>query len=142
MIDNFLSDVEVDHLLELGRDMDLHESTTGQEKRANKSTSRTSRNTWVDREQTSIVDTIYRRAADVIKIDEALLRWRHEEEDHISRKISSRSKICESLQLVHYDLHQQYTGWVFKIYNPRSFIIQLILVFFHNSAPRLRLSEN
>ena len=109
IIDNFLSNVEIEHMLELGTVMNLKESTTGQEKNRGKSSSRTSKNTWVDRETSPIVDAIHRRAADVLGIDEAKLRWRHEEEDHISRKIAARSKICESLQLVHYDVGQQYT---------------------------------
>lgn len=75
-----------------------------------KSRSRTSQNAWVDREESPIIDAIYRRSADLLGIDEAKFRWRHEEEDSVSRTISSRSKICESLQLVHYDVSQEYTA--------------------------------
>ena len=110
-IEDFLSDVEVDHILELGKVMDLGESSTGQGgDKISKSDSRTSRNTWVDRETSPIIDAIYRRAADLLRIDEAEFRWRHEEEDHISRKLSTRHTIAESLQLVHYDVRQQYTA--------------------------------
>jgi len=111
-IKNFLSDVEVDHILELGKKITLAESTVGQTKSKGrqKSSSRTSQNAWVDREESPIIDAIYRRSADLLGIDEAKFRWRHEEEDSVSRTISSRSKICESLQLVHYDVSQEYTA--------------------------------
>jgi len=110
-IRNFLSDVEVDHILELAGVMSLSESTTGSSSGGISETkTRTSKNTWVDRQTSPIVDAIYRRAADVLRIDEALLRWRHEEEDHISKAVGTRSTISEALQLVHYDIGQQYTA--------------------------------
>lgn len=93
--------------------MELHISLTGEdrpgEKKANEESrrTRTSYNTWVGRESSPIIDTIYRRAADLMKIDEALLRYRDEDEypDYPTKK-----SIGEQLQLVHYDLHQTYTA--------------------------------
>lgn len=110
-IRNFLSDVEVDHILELAGVMTLAESTTGSSSGGvSEAKTRTSKNTWVERETSPIIDAIYRRAADVLRIDEALMRWRHEEEDNISKVVGSRSTISEALQLVHYDVGQEYTA--------------------------------
>jgi len=110
-IDNFLSEVEAQHILKLATGMDLSLSTTsgsaGRTKEKDNTNTRTSRNTWVPREKTAIVDAIYRRAADLIQIDEALLRHR-DAGTHPNR--SSRSSIAETLQLVHYENGQQYTA--------------------------------
>lgn len=83
-IPNFLSEVEVQHILELAGEYDLKTSTVGDtsekgEKKLEdqKNTKvRTSRNSWVRREKTAIVDAIYRRAADLMRIDEAMFRFR------------------------------------------------------------------
>jgi prolyl 4-hydroxylase len=108
-IRNFLSDTEVDHILELAATMNLQLSTTragqGGEARSDEAT-RTSRNTWVKRETSPIVDALYRRAADLLKIDEALLRRRLPNEDY---NLRSKGSIAETLQLVHYDVGEQYT---------------------------------
>lgn len=108
-IRNFLSEVEVDHIMELATGMKLRMSTTragnAGEARTDAAT-RTSRNSWVAREKSPIVDAIYRRAADLLRIDEALLRRRSSEE---FPHLPSRGSIAETLQLVHYDVGQQYT---------------------------------
>ena len=71
------------------------------------SDTRTSLNSWISRETSPIFDAIYRRAADVLRIDEALLRHRGEDE---YPEWPSRGSIAESLQLVHYDPGQKYTA--------------------------------
>ena len=38
------------------------------------STTRTSRNAWVSRETSPVMETLFRRAADVLNIDESLLK--------------------------------------------------------------------
>ena len=110
-IDNFLSKTEVDHIMYLTTGMELHRSTTagadsGTKKDQTRNT-RTSLNTWVYREKDQIIDTIYRRAADLMRIDEALMRPRSKEE---YPKMSTRSSIAEALQLVHYEVGQEYTA--------------------------------
>ena len=51
-----------------------------------------------------VIDTIYRRGADLLRIDEKLIR-------HSSGgSASSKTSIGEALQLVHYDKSQQYTA--------------------------------
>jgi hypothetical protein len=109
-IQNFLSEEEVHHLKELGMGMKLSRSTT---KAGSDGTSRTddetrtSRNSWVGRNMSPIVDIIYRRAADLLQIDEACLRHRKEHELHLVP--DSEGSIAERLQLVHYAGGQQYT---------------------------------
>lgn len=47
------------------------------------------------------------RAADLLQIDEAYMRHRNEEEIHLLPE--KNGPITEELQLVHYDIGQQYT---------------------------------
>mmetsp|Transcript_20994 Transcript_20994/g.21320 ORF Transcript_20994/g.21320 Transcript_20994/m.21320 type:complete len:331 (-) Transcript_20994:679-1671(-) len=107
-IKNFLSKVEVAHIIQLAAEMNLAASSVGDSGhgQVNKST-RTSRNTWVYREQNPIIDAIYRRAADLMRIDEALFRRRDKDE---FPDLESKGTISEPLQLVHYDIGQQYTA--------------------------------
>jgi len=106
-IPNFLSDIEVNHIVSLATQSSLQRSTTaGGVDRGRSSHTRTSYNTWVDRNTDVVVDTIYRRAADVLRIDEKLLRNRRQDENP---DLSSSLSIAESLQLVHYSLGQEYT---------------------------------
>ena len=59
------------------------------------------------REKDQIIDTIYRRAADLLRIDEALMRPRSKEE---FPRMGTSGSIAEALQLVHYDVGQEYTA--------------------------------
>lgn len=109
-IRNFLSPEEVGHMMELATGIRLQRSTTRAGTAANARTNdstRTSENSWIDRHQTPIVDAIYRRAADLLQIDEACFRHRGADEADIVP--GSRSPNSERLQLVHYDIGQQYT---------------------------------
>lgn len=121
-ISNFLSSAEVQHVLDLADQMDMQQSSTGDEKNGRKETTqlktRTSYNTWVPREQSPIIDAIYRRAADLERIDEALLRIRdpgeYPERPHSQEENSicdaTRRSIAEHLQLVRYAETQEYTA--------------------------------
>jgi prolyl 4-hydroxylase len=97
----------------LAQGIDLKLSGTGDalpgEKQAIEDTrrTRTSYNSWVKREQSPIIDAVYRRAADLLKIDEALLRFRSDEE---FPDLPTKRSIGEQLQLVHYDVAQEYTA--------------------------------
>ena len=112
-IPDFLSDVEIAHILDIAGGENLKLSATGAvglgEKPGNDGTrkTRTSYNSWVERERSPIFDAIYRRSADLLRIDEALLRERGNGEH--SKAISNRT-LAESLQLVHYDPGQEYTA--------------------------------
>lgn len=114
-IPNFLSPSEVQHILELAGGIELSVSTTGDATDGTVSLkdetsirkTRTSYNSWVPRERTEVIDAIYRRSADLLRIDEALLRSRgkHEYPD-----LPTRKTVAESLQLVHYGVGQEYTA--------------------------------
>lgn len=105
---DFLSEVEVQHLLDLAAAETLAISTTGDgQTDKDISATRTSYNSWLDRERSPIVDVIYRRAADLLRIDEALLRYRGDGE---YPDLGTDYSIAEALQLVHYDPDQEYTA--------------------------------
>ena len=95
-------------LLDLAHQQHLDRSSTGSSGgEARISTVRTSRNTWLRRHGTPVLDAIYKRAADVLKIDEGLLRHRSPDE---RPDFPNRKPIAEDLQLVHYGVGQQYTA--------------------------------
>jgi len=110
-IPNFLSQHEVDHIIRLAGGISLKESQTGssREKDINQkdTKTRTSKNSWVQRERSPIIDAIYRRASDLTRIDEALLRDRSDDEH---RDRDDKRSLAETLQLVHYDVTQEYTA--------------------------------
>lgn len=118
-IRNFMSQEEVDHILHIAGQVTLAKSTTGDvgsnsrggkeisDRVERKTKVRTSRNTWVAREKSPIIDAIYRRAADLVRMDEALLRQRSPEE---IPEMAFKKSISETLQLVHYDKAQEYTA--------------------------------
>ena len=67
---------------------------------------RSSSNAWVDREVSPVVDTIYRRAADLMRIDEALLRNRDDDE---RTDFATHHSVAEPMQLLRYREGEQYT---------------------------------
>eukprot|EP00934_Nitzschia_sp_Nitz4_P004919 Nitzschia sp. Nitz4//scaffold193_size40683//33718//35395//NITZ4_007505-RA/size40683-augustus-gene-0.58-mRNA-1//-1//CDS//3329540297//4909//frame0 len=108
-IDGFLSDVEVDHLLDLALKKNLVRSTTGSSPEdSSVSDVRTSRTTWLPRQSSPIMDAILRRGADVLQIEEAL--FRQHTVDEAPDYPDTQHAINEDLQIVHYDQGQQYTA--------------------------------
>lgn len=115
-IENYLSQAEIDHILDIAGGITLHKSTTGDVgsdgsnrnvRSEDKTKTRTSLNSWVPREESPILDAIYRRSADLLRMDESLLRYRAPNE---RPDLPTKSQTCESLQLVHYDKRQEYTA--------------------------------
>jgi hypothetical protein len=113
VIENFLSPTEVAHMMFIAAGVNLHESMTGDAKPGEEGPSpdehdvrktRTSFNSWLAREESPIVDAIYRRASDLLRIDEALMRYRPDGEHP---EVPNKNSIAEHLQLVHYDLTQE-----------------------------------
>ena len=100
-IDGFLSDVEVDHLLDMASIYNITKSN-GEEKK--KSTYRIT-NAWIKREMSPIVDAIYHRSADIMKIDESFLRHRNEYEQ---TEINTHHSIAETMHLTQYVESQGY----------------------------------
>lgn len=113
-INNFLSSAEVDHILELSANLSFETSTTASTPSSSTSTlrgdqdrkTRSSTNAWVYRENSLVIDSIYRRAADVLNIDESLLRHR---DDHEHTELATDHSIAEAIQLVHYGEGEEYT---------------------------------
>eukprot|EP00540_Astrosyne_radiata_P011374 CAMPEP_0116841080 /NCGR_PEP_ID=MMETSP0418-20121206/10720_1 /TAXON_ID=1158023 /ORGANISM="Astrosyne radiata, Strain 13vi08-1A" /LENGTH=214 /DNA_ID=CAMNT_0004471455 /DNA_START=350 /DNA_END=994 /DNA_ORIENTATION=+ len=99
-INDFLSPVEVQHVLDLATQYELRESTVGAQE---KSQSRSSQNTWIPREASPIIDAIYRRASDLMRIDESFLRVGSSSSGDIP-------SIAEQLQLVHYGVGHEYSA--------------------------------
>lgn len=110
-IPDFLSDDEVDHIINVAKAAHLKKSSTGSTSDPKNSqddrSTRTSYNTWVDRHKDPIIDSIYRRGADVMHIDEAWLRHRGADE---FPKVKNKGGLAEALQLVHYGPGQEYTA--------------------------------
>lgn len=110
-IQNFLSKEEVAHILELATSVTLSQSTTRAGDAADATTNdstRTSQNSWIARQRTAIIDSIYRRAADLLQIDEACFRNRRDPKE-LELVANSTGPITERLQLVHYGVGQQYS---------------------------------
>jgi prolyl 4-hydroxylase len=110
-IKNFLSAAEVAHMLNIAGGVSLSLSSTGElskgdkiiEPKGDTRKTRTSYNSWLPREKSPIIDAIYRRAADLMRIDEALLRHRGDGE---YPDLGTEKSLAEQLQLVHYNVGQ------------------------------------
>jgi prolyl 4-hydroxylase len=101
-IDNFLSDIEVDHLIQMAYMYNATEDTTTTQQTDSKTVQnprKTTTNAWVHREYSPIVDTIYHRVADMLQIDESLLRHRNEHEES---GLATHHSIAEALHLTRY----------------------------------------
>ena len=144
-VDNFLSSVEVQHFLELSTkyNITMEESTltpgladgTSNERDAESKykkdkKTRSSTNAWIHREFSPITDAVYSRVADLLKIDDSLLRHRGDYEQYESSTLHS---IAEAMQLVHYGPGQQYTAHhdflypsVVNRYQPSRFVTVLL----------------
>ena len=92
-ISNFLNYFEADHIISLAKSKSVKTSMVGDSATGFASDTRTSRNTWISRSTDSLVDSLYRRAADVLNVDEAIL---------------TMNKNAEEIQVVHYENFQRY----------------------------------
>lgn len=106
-IQNFLSDVEVEHILNHVKSLNMARSQTGEAGLGHVHSTRTSSNTWVPRSSDLLLNSIYRRAADVLRLDEALFRRRTPEE---IPDLPTLDPINEDMQIVHYGPGQEYTA--------------------------------
>jgi prolyl 4-hydroxylase len=115
IIPKFLSDFEAQEIINQATPK-IYESTVGNKDAggARKSDTRTSRNAWVGRESSEVINSIYRRAADLLKIDEKML---------------NSNENAEEMQVVHYVNGQKYDNhhdWGVSGY-PESRFITLLL---------------
>ena len=93
IIKNFFSEFEADEIISYGTPR-LGKSIVGDvESGAFESDTRTSKNTWLPRKTSVVTDTLFRRAADLLQLDETLL---------------NRQEAAEDLQIVHYQDGQKY----------------------------------
>jgi len=103
-IKNFLSEVEADHIIDLSTNnpsVKMEKSTTLGHNDASSPQEdiRNSSNAWVYRELDPIIDAVYRRASDLLRIDESLLRHRSA---HERTELQTDHSIAEALQLLKY----------------------------------------
>jgi len=101
IIPSFISDFEASAIVSASRARMATSSVGDQVGGVKKITSvRNSENAWLARHTSSVMDSLFRRAADVIGVDETLL---------------TESRAAESLQVVHYAVGQKYdthVDWV------------------------------
>jgi len=119
-LDNFLSEAEVDHVIDIVKRHSMQRSTTGSivgadDESCKISNVRTSMNTWVSRDESPVLDAIYRRAADALRLDESLLRKRSASEPVPTmleglEDWRKRESLNEPFQVVHYGKTEEYTG--------------------------------
>jgi prolyl 4-hydroxylase len=130
-IEHFLTPAECQSLIELAVQSGLHASTVyaGGSPVQRMSSTRSSFNTWMGR--TNMTDFIYRRAAHVLNMDEALL-LPHDIDDDEDRDEYSHS-LAESLQILRYRKSEEYAphhDWVIPRiahpYQPTRFATLLI----------------
>jgi len=131
-VKKFLSPVEVQHLIDLASgakgDIAMQRSTVSassvnedkgvvannKKVRGTKADARTSTNGWIHREQDAVVDTIFRRIADLLNVDETLLRDRLHDypgaEEGDEELSPTHDRIVEAMQLVRYGPGEEYSA--------------------------------
>jgi len=90
VIENFLNEFEANHVIALAK-VGEKDSVVSSEGR--RSEIRTSSNSWVYRESDALIDSLHKRAGDVLQVDERLLH---------------AHAACEPLQVVHYETGEKY----------------------------------
>ena len=115
VIEKFLSVFEADSIIRIAN-TSVKTSTVGSVDGGGVRTdpTRTSRNTWISRDTNSLTETLFRRAADAINVDEALL--------HKNRNV-------EDIQVVHYVNGQKYDAhhdWGVSGYHESRFLTMLL----------------
>ena len=119
-VKKFLSPVEVQHLIDLASgakgDVSMQTSTvmaSGVKGSALKQDTRSSTGGWIHREQDVIVDGIFRRVADLLDVDESMMR--DQRPPHLvgtedSESLPTHDRIVEAMQLLRYSAGEQYTA--------------------------------
>ena len=124
-VNKFLSPVEVQHLIDLAsgtkgdvimerstvsaKSYNMEKSKLGQRSKSN---ARSSTSGWIHREQDVLVDTIFRRVADLLNIDERLMR--DQDYSYIEYEqdewLPTHERIVEAMQLVRYGPGEEYAA--------------------------------
>jgi prolyl 4-hydroxylase len=106
-IRNFLTEMEVDHILNVVKQETLSRSKTGL-RNGQVSEIRTSSTTWLPRHTDPILNAVFRPVADALRIDESLLRTRETGEEN--SEVPNTVRINDDLQILHYNKGEQYTA--------------------------------
>eukprot|EP00467_Chlorarachnion_reptans_P013256 CAMPEP_0114522016 /NCGR_PEP_ID=MMETSP0109-20121206/20519_1 /TAXON_ID=29199 /ORGANISM="Chlorarachnion reptans, Strain CCCM449" /LENGTH=432 /DNA_ID=CAMNT_0001703209 /DNA_START=127 /DNA_END=1422 /DNA_ORIENTATION=+ len=93
LIENLLSSYELEHILDLAKER-VHRSSVGNGASAYKSNTRTSRTGWLKRTDSALLNRVFSRFSTVLNISDDKL---------------AHNRVAENLQVVHYDVGQQYT---------------------------------
>ncbi|KAL9186055.1 hypothetical protein ACHAXT_005293 [Thalassiosira profunda] len=121
-VKKFLSPTEVQHLIDLASgtkgDVQMKRSTVSAsnanvEARATKADARSSTGGWIHREQDAIVDTIFRRVADLLNIDENLMRDQprdYSEAEEGEEPLHTHDRLVEAMQLLRYGPGEEYSA--------------------------------
>mmetsp|Transcript_1809 Transcript_1809/g.3412 ORF Transcript_1809/g.3412 Transcript_1809/m.3412 type:complete len:501 (+) Transcript_1809:53-1555(+) len=121
-ISDFLNDFEADHIISLARDK-IAVSMVGDAATGYTSDTRTSRNSWISRTKNKVIDSLYRRAADVLNVDEGIL---------------ANNRNAEEIQVVHYENNQRYEAhhdWGASMNHPNSRIYTLLMYLTDQEVP-------
>lgn len=120
---HFLSNDECDQLIQLAREEGLKPSTlqsgggtTTRARQHRDQSTRSSSNTWLPRESTDLTDRVYRRAAQLLQIDESLLLQTRMGEEMLLH--AHEHALAESLQVVRYQQSEEYTAHHDFVYPP------------------------
>jgi len=147
-IPKFLSPVEVQHLLDLatGPSVSMEPSTVSSSgdvsvRGATKPDARSSTGGWIHREHDVVVDAVFRRAADLMGVEEELFRdgaarddddYGDREDEHPNR-LPTNHRIVEAMQLLRYGPGEEYAAHhdfvypsVNNRYQPRRFATMLL----------------
>jgi prolyl 4-hydroxylase len=112
-IEDFLSPDECDQLIQLALQQGLQASTVYSGSFAKQQRdlhTRSSMNTWLARSTANLTDRVYRRAAAVLAMDEALLQAPVRDEENEQHLHPHSTSLAESLQVVRYKKKQEYTA--------------------------------
>ena len=115
VMEKFLSPFEADSIIAIANET-VAASTVGSADGGGirKDSTRTSRNTWIGRDRSALTESLFRRAADVLKVDETLLH---------------KNKNVEDIQVVHYVNGQKYDAhhdWGVSGYHESRFVTMLL----------------
>jgi len=115
-IEGFLSDEECDDLIALAQAAGLAPSSLQAGRSAEETKDRSTRsssNAWLGRDVANVTDSIYRRAAKLLKMDASLLQKPVGDDYH-----QHEHSLAESLQVVRYQKGEQYTAHHDFVYPP------------------------
>lgn len=92
IIEDFLSSYECENIIQVAEPR-MRGSTVGEAQGAHTVSTRTSSNAWLARHTSPVTESVFKRVAHVLNIDETLLH---------------HDKSAEDLQVLHYGMHQKY----------------------------------